>query len=119
MKKLQQGQSLYFVGTSAFHKRQGTVTVESVGRKWANITGTYIGRIDIVTLQADSGGYASPGRCYASRQDWLDAEAPRLAWRQLVNGLSTGRPEAVSLADIQQAAKLLGVELNLPSDKDN
>lgn len=119
MKKLEANQQLYFVGSGAFHRRQGTVTVQSVGRKWANITGTYNGRIDIVTLQVDSGGYAPPGRCYASRQDWLDAAAPQLAWQQLVSGLAKGRPEAVSLADIQQAAKLLGVELHLPSNQEN
>lgn len=117
MKKLEVNQTLYFVGTGAFHKRQGDVTVKGVGRKWATVSGTYNGRIDVDTLQADSAGYASPGRCYASKQAWLDAEAPQRAWRQLVNGLPMGRPESVSLADIQQAAKLLGVKIEMLDEK--
>lgn len=117
MKKLEANQTLYFVGSGAFHKRQGDVTVVSVGRKWATISGPYNGRIDIETLQADSAGYASPGRCYPSKQAWLDAEAPQRAWRQLVNSLPMGRPESVSLADIHQAAKLLGVEIDVLGEK--
>jgi len=118
MKKLEANQTLYFVGTGNYHNRQGDVTVLKVGRKWADITGAYKGRIDVVTLQADAAGYSSPGRCYASRQEWLDQEGPRRAWQQLRSSMPMACPAGLALADIQQAAKLLGVPIQLPGQKE-
>lgn len=111
--KLTNNQTLWFVGAGKFARRRGVVTVTEVGRKWARVTGVFIGRIEIATLDADGGAYSSPGRCYASRMDWVNQDGPRRAWQELRSSMSTAVPADLSYETIVQAANLLGIDINL------
>jgi hypothetical protein len=113
MLKLSTDQKLWFVGAGNFHRVRGEVTVTEVGRKWARITGVYKGKIAVATLAADGAGYSSPGICYASKQDWLNQDGPRRAWQALRSSMPTACPHDLSYETIVQAAKLLGVDINL------
>lgn len=111
MSKLVVNQKLWFVGCGNYAKRQGFVTVNSVGRKWAEISGKIRGRIDVNTLVVDGQGYGALGQCYSSKEDWLTEARPAHAWRSLVRNLPESCPPGVTLETIEAAAKLLGVEL--------
>lgn len=125
--KLKEGQQLWFVGASLGNYRgcSGAVTVTKVGRKWAELSGQgdLLGlrrsRLDVSTLLVDGQGYSSPGRCYASRQDWLNIEGPKLAWAQLRQHLMNQTPEELSFEAVQHAAALLGCKIQLPGQAES
>lgn len=114
MLKLVSNQKLWFVGAGNFRRHRGEVTVTSVGRKWAQISGVYNGRIAVDTLAADGAGYPSAGQCYASEQAWAEQEGPKHAWQALRLRMPTECPEGLSVETIAQAAKLLGVDISAP-----
>lgn len=106
-------QVMWFVGAGNFVRVCGEVTITEVGRKWARITGAFKGRIALDTLMADGAGYSSPGRCYASKQEWLNQDGPRHAWQALSSSMPTACPADLSYETIVQAAKMLGVDIDL------
>jgi hypothetical protein len=112
MNKLVVGQSLWFVGSSfsRFAKIRAEVTVSSVGKRWAHVTGPFIGRIDTQTLAADGQGCTPPGSCYLSHSHWLEKEGPDLAWRKLRAEMSNTCPAGVTYSTVVQAAQLLQVD---------
>lgn len=111
--KLVEKQKLWFVGSGNHARTRGEVTVHSVGRKWAEITGAYRCRIAIDTLIADAAGFSSPGRCYLSQADWLAQEGPKLAWQSLRSQLPMACPKELSYDDIVAAGKLLGFDVTV------
>ena len=113
MKQLKEGQKLWFVGCtmSNHRKERGEVTVTKVGRKWADITGTLNGRIDVETFAVDGKGYPSPGKCYESEDAWKEKEEADTLWRDLHIALGRTRPVDVSREKILEAASLLGANL--------
>ena len=71
------------------------------------------GRIDKDTLWLDGGHYASPGRCWLSREAWEESKAIDAAIRRLHEQIRYGRVDpGVTLADIQAAAALLRVDIS-------
>jgi hypothetical protein len=111
--KLNVGQTLVFV-PSGFRRGQPTeVTVTKIGRKWADIEGTfYTDRIEIDTLHADGGKYSSPGRCYLSREEYETEKATGDAWwafSRTIDGEHSA-PEGVTAETIQNVVKQLGLE---------
>jgi len=109
--KLVENQVLWFVGTGNYARTRGFVKVESVGRKWAEISGVKRCRISVDTLVADAAGFSSPGRCYLSQEDWLAEEGPKVAWQSLRSQMTIACPAGVTLEDILTASKLLGMEV--------
>ncbi|MBU9199914.1 hypothetical protein KTD31_00675 [Burkholderia multivorans] len=117
MEKLIVGQELLFIGNSFSNQRKvrGKVTVTSVGRKWAEVSGVHSGRISTDTLEADGRGYCSPGTCYRSMEDWRARAGAKLAWTELHRKMYATTPTTQTFGQIIEAAKLLGLELELPS----
>ncbi|KVP16905.1 hypothetical protein [Burkholderia ubonensis] len=109
------GQKLWFVGARLgnFKNVTGEVAVTAVGKKWAEVAGAFRGRVDVDSLVADGKGYASPGRCYLSRLEWLDKEGPGLAWEALRVSMLGSCPDGLSYETIVQAGKLLGLDVSL------
>lgn len=109
--KLTVGQKLWYVPSDSRYVRQACdVTVEKVGRKWANIS--HGRRIDLDDWCVDGGGYASPGRCYASKEAWKAERERRKAWDDLRTGFGyQSVPDHITTAAIRQAAALLGIQL--------
>jgi hypothetical protein len=116
MVKLKENQKLWFVGAGNFARTRGEVTVTSVGRKWANVEGAFIGRIAVDTLKADGGAYSPPGQCYVSQDDWVVQEGPSLAWRDLRFKMGGQCPKGLSYVTIVEAAKLLGFDVTIQPD---
>ena len=88
------------------------VTVEKVGRKWATISNHQ--RIGVDDLVADGGQYSSPGRCYLSRVEYEAETRAEAAWRSLCKAIDQGwnPPQGVGAAEIEAAAKMLGLTLD-------
>lgn len=104
------GQSLCFE-FSEHEARSGQcqiVTITKVGRRWLKISNGY--RVDAKTLIADGGAYASPGRCFFSREERDKELARKKAWANLRKSLSWLAPDDVSAEDIERAARLLGLD---------
>lgn len=109
MNDLQVGQTLYFVGRDRYHGPARDVTVTKIGRKWASLDNGY--RISLESLYADGGQYASPGRCWPNREAYEAALYRAHKWSALRKWLDHkySPPEGVTVEQMQQAAKLLGL----------
>lgn len=116
MGKLTVGQKLWYVPSDSRYAGQACeVTVERIGRKWANISHGY--RIDLADWWVDGGQHSSPGRCYASKEAWDDEGHRQKAWRAVREGFGyRGAPPGITIDAIYQAAALLGIELPARSD---
>lgn len=79
---LEIGQELWFVPRERRDGKPHPVTITKIGRKWAEVDRGYY-RIDINTLVADGGQYASPGRCWLNQSAWEEEEARQSAWDSL------------------------------------
>jgi len=118
MLKLEENQKLWFVGAGNFSRTRGEITVTSIGRKWASVTGAFIGRIAVDTLMADGGAYSCPGRCYASEAAWIEQDGPDIAWRDLRVKMTGPCPTGLTYDRVVEAAKLLGLDVAIqPSSK--
>lgn len=106
------GQQLWFVYAD---KRRGDpryVTVTKVGRSYAEVDDLRY-KIRLDDLTAENPKYGSPGQCHVSKEAWEAANTLRAAWRSFLD--AAGRygwdpPASVTLADIEQAKRLLGLE---------
>lgn len=101
------GQKLWFVPNDTRRRPPSEVTITRVGRKWIETDSWY--RFAIETLVADGKGYASPGRCYLSREEHERVAALARAWYEFrckVNGQARV-PDGVTIERVQQAEQLL------------
>ena len=103
------GQKLWWV-QAMYGRRcepaQVEVEIKKVGRKWLELTNHY--RIKIETMLADGRGYASPGTCYLSQQEYLDDLALRKAWHELQKLIERRKNTSVTKENIQHIRPLLG-----------
>lgn len=120
--KLQVGQKLWYVPFGRRYGEDGTgyeVTVEKIGRKWAEVKAEAdkpyswsTERIDIETFAADGHGYDSPGTAYLSREHYEATVSLNKAWRSFY--IAVDRlyrvPDGVTVEDIQQAMRILHLE---------
>lgn len=108
VEKLKVGQTLWWVPRNP-NSNADEVKVTAVGRKWAQLANHR--RIDVVTLEADGAGYASPGRCYRDRAVY-EAEAQLTSqWVALRRSIADRyvAPDGVTMSQIKQARELLGL----------
>lgn len=86
------------------------VTVATVGRKWVTLEGHYA-RFDIETGQQDGKKHASPGRVYASREEYEREEARRAAWTQFRRAIEIRYypSNEATIENIEKAKGLLGL----------
>ncbi len=110
--KLTVGQTLYWVPSKSSSMSARDVVVEKVGRVWSTICGGSY-RIDINTLQADGGSYMSPGRCHTDKEAYLAYVSAQVAWSNLSSGMVYRCPVGVSRGDIEEAAKLLKIDIGV------
>lgn len=104
------GQQLWFVYSDKRRRDPRYVTVAKVGRKYAEVNEMpYKIRLD--DLAADDPNYSSPGQCYLSKEAWEAEDALLEAWRGFLDvvGRHWKPPASVTLADIEQARRLLGL----------
>lgn len=103
------GQELYFVPGIRRTAAPYTVTVKSVGRKWAKLEG-YLGRISLETLEVDGGDYSSPGKCWVSAALYEKTAARRKAWDALRAHIreAYSPPENITTRQIDEVLRLLG-----------
>lgn len=103
---MQVGDELYWVPRQSYGKR-GTVSVEKVGRIWAYLSNRY--RVDVKTLEADGGGFSSPGRCFTSEAEYLRHTAAWDAWQKFQQRVSHsyGFPPGMTLEKIHAMTELL------------
>lgn len=104
--KYEVGQKLWYVpNRTSAHLRPREVTVESIGRKWVTCGRM---RFDKETGIVDGGSYSSPGRVYASREEYERIVITEAAWSDFVNSLSIWRlPGGVTVEKIKAAKALL------------
>src|SRR6266550_2190989 len=107
---LQVGQVLYYVPAERRFGKPYDVKVTKIGRNWAELEGGQ-GRVDVKTLWLDGGQYASPGRCWLSREAYELHVLRQTVWRKLRLRLTNEFtvPEGVTVEQIEQAAALLGL----------
>src|SRR5215467_6214163 len=98
------GQQLWYV-PSRKYARPEYVEVEKIGRVWITLRGG--DRIDRQTLLADGRGYASPGQCYFSKEDYEREVALDTAWGSLRRAIDRGRPKHLTLEQILQTHRML------------
>lgn len=101
------GQVLYYVPDSSV--RGGTphfVTILKVGRKWLYFRTM---RVDKDSLNVDGNGYASPGKCWLSKEEYEQYHALNKAWAYLRQKVDEQRrpSKCLSVDDIQGAIRLL------------
>ena len=110
---LKVGQKLWMV-VSLNRTEEYEVEVVKIGRKWATLSGRYgrVDRVDIETLQVDSGQYTSYKSVYLSRDDYLNEVALNKAWKSLSRFFSNhnNRPAKATVESIKQAKELLGIQ---------
>jgi len=83
MNKLVVGQKLWYV-LNYQPTPQYQVTIEKIGRKWAQLSGCRKERVDIETLRVDGGKYNSPGQCYLTKEDYDNQIKLEDAWRRFI-----------------------------------
>jgi hypothetical protein len=131
--KLAIGQVLYYVPHDARRGPPFEVSVGAIGRKWASLfhveaidpgcwnstmAGRHYGRCDF-NGDVDGGGYTSPGRCWASKADYIEQESRRLAWLdfvRMVRDTPYTAPPGVSRETINYVSGLLGLTTVYPSE---
>lgn len=116
-RELQVGDVLWYVPSDKRWDKPHAVTVEKVGRVWADLGRRF--RIDKRTLVVDGRGYTSPGRCYWSKAEWNGIAERCKAWDHIKEAIRYGGPpDGVTIEAIQAAANLLGVTLpSIPSQE--
>ena len=116
-KALTKGQELFLVaGINRGSLTKRTVTVTAVGKKWATLDypahKPY--RITLDTWRIDGGDYSSPGECFPSEQEYNAEVALSRNWsafRRAVENTRSADQAEITVENIQQAAKLLGLKL--------
>jgi hypothetical protein len=95
----QVGQKLWYVPNRRYSQPEW-VTIEKVGRKWLSV-GRRL-RLDAETLQADGGGYSSPGRAYLTQEEHSTAVRIAAKWSEFTTFVSRRwhPPKHLSEADI-------------------
>ncbi len=108
--KFEKGQVLYWVKTLRHAPETGPVTILAVGTKYIALE-QFRCRIRKDNLEADGGGFLSPGRCYLSPEDYEATEGLRRNWNEFSQRVSaTNRaPEGVTQETIDQAYPLLNI----------
>lgn len=109
---LKVGQMLWLVGSHHGRPKEycgEEIEIVKVGRDWAYFGPSGQSRLRLESLRLDGGGYNSPGRAYLSREACEVERDTDKAWEKMsvaVHG-RYGRPDGVTLADVEQAMKLL------------
>jgi hypothetical protein len=108
------GQSLFFVFHENRHASTKTVTVRSIGRRWANLDNNT--RIDMANLRADGGGFTSPGSAYLTEGHYREEVSIRDAWDSLSRRLCClySMPAGLTVEKMDQIAGLLGIDRGRP-----
>jgi hypothetical protein len=108
--EIKPGQRLWYVPRDS-RDAPHWITVTSVRRKWA--TFDFRRRMDLESLTVDGGAYCSPGRCWLSEEAYRAHIAKCASWVNLREWMrGNAIPEWITLEQIQQAAKLLGMEVS-------
>lgn len=112
MDKLEVGQELYYVPANRRYATPQVVTVEKIGRKWAQLSNRE--RIDIATRRADGGDYSSPGTCWSSKEEYELAVYTQKLWQAFTDGVKAKycAPETIGVSEILQAAAVLKIDLS-------
>ena len=110
------GQTLYYAPESR-HDQSKYVTITKIGRAWLYCDRM---RISKETLRADGNGYASPGKCWLSKESYDQYRELCKAWSDLRRKVDEQRSprKDLSVDDIQGAIRLLfpGEKVNEPSE---
>lgn len=104
--KYQIGQRLWYVPkwVSAYNQPK-EVTVDAVGRKWVACGQI---RFDKESGSVDGGRNSSPGRVYASREEYERIVAIQAAWSDFVKSLSAWFvPSGMTIEKIEAAKAIL------------
>lgn len=101
------GQNLWWVPQNGRHSSPGNVTVVRVARKYAYLDNGY--RIYNDSLMADGGQYSAPGYCYLSQEAYEHTQALNSAWSDLQRDVRYMREPGVTLEQIKEARRLLGL----------
>lgn len=99
------GQTLYWV--PGHHRAPYSVTITTIGRVWMTLSNHE--KVTIAGLTV--GGDFRSGTCYPSEQVYRDTVLVAKAWRNLRNGMGYVPAPGVTLEQIHEAAKILGVKL--------
>lgn len=104
---LKAGQILWYVGRYDRYTKGHSVTITKVGRKWAETS--IRKRINIETMEADGGQYASPGCCYESKEAYEQMIALNKEWRDLAERLPRDgiAPQGLTMEDIAHIRRVL------------
>jgi hypothetical protein len=87
-----------------------STTIKAIGKKWVTLENGEkfaIGKRWIM----DGGQYNSPGECFPDMACYEERVLRLKFWNNIRVGMGFTPPEGVSLVDIEQAAKLLGINI--------
>jgi hypothetical protein len=101
-KTFEVGQELWFVPRWGKLSECHALKITKVGRKWLELSNGR--RACVNTLET---GY---DRCYLSQADHENQREIFIAWQKLGGLIERRKPEGVTLDDIAQARKLLGLD---------
>ena len=112
--KLAVGDELFLVDHIGRAVRKGPVIVTKVGRKWASIVDKADARferprINLDNWICDGGNYTSPGRCYASQEEYEAEQRLSLGWNELQKRMRDqwSRPPHITIEDIATMSRIL------------
>ena len=80
-----------------------TAKITKVGRKWITLEDAdrYPTRFDAKTHRIDGGQYSSPGRVYASKEEYRETTEKQDLWRNFCSRLPLTAPEHISIFNIE------------------
>lgn len=105
------GQTLWLVPEKwALVKDPQEITIDKVGRKWAEyvVHGTRY-RVEIGTNVVDGGKYGSPGTLWPDKAAWKAHTDLADAWADFQRRLTHNLPKGLTLANLEAVKKLLGL----------
>jgi hypothetical protein len=79
-----------------------------IGRRWITIdSGFRNDRFDSETNRLDGGQYASPGKIYATEEEYLETTGLRTEWAELRASLPYVPPDHISREDLRKIKTIL------------
>lgn len=102
------GMALWYVEDGG---RARSVTVETVGRKWATLVECPRERVEVATGDVCERGYGRRGQVWLTRLAHEEDRYLRARWRDLAREVSGPMPKGMTLETINNARRLLKLEV--------
>lgn len=110
------GDKLFYVPSEHRFEKPHWVEITKVGRKWLHYG--FGSRVYKNSLMVDGGNYSSPGLCYRTEEEYIEQKSHNIVWREFRNQILQSYNPIATRGTIEEAAALLGIELNFVRDSE-